>query len=1731
MDARLHEALVQRLVHNPQDQGAIAEAHAAGQQDPEGYARLLEQVGMSATTPSVACHWLNEAANVWETTFQDTVRTASVLVAATERDPTSEPTATRVAELLRANNDLTGLAMAMEKRAAAMAVMARHEPDWLPKSAALYEELGRFLAEPPVSDAARAKEAYARAVDLDPTSQFAIYSLRELHKAAGELSEALPYFGMEVALVTDPQRKLALYLDEAEVAKQAQRTDRAISALRHANRIDPSDPALRQQLATLILEKYRAGQKLEEAERNEGCDLFVALAEAYPGEHGFLYSLCALELNSKHDRAMQLALFFGEQLGRVREVAPLAAAYVRDNPQGAMIQQAQEAAGDAVAPAAPQPARASSDAAESQYTAAVGGAKRPMAAQRPTAARPPSGVTLDDLLERAAELARRSRKNEAIAVYRQALDLDPVNPDALNYLLEQLPIKRKYNDLKEILLSAIDYDQALDDDRLGWLRDLAGVCESQLRDVETAIYSWQRILDIEPGDEEASDQVKRLLEKGRRWDELAEVLRREAERAEDEEMRISLEKNLAKMHSTRRKDPVAAGEAWARIAGLSPGDDSPLQEAVKFFEKGERPDLAADAIAANVAPLDDDLVKRELYLKLGGIRAAQGQPLLAAEALAEGADDLGDASMWAKAEEYFVEAQAWEPAAGAADEQAAVAEKIEDKAALMARAAEYLRREGDAGEAVTRLEEVVALAPTNEEYSRALEELLVAEDRVDELVQMFLSRASAISDPLARVTIRKRTAAIQRDRLGDTDAARMTYALVLQDAEDEDSLQWLATEAEERGDAATAVDYLGRLTDATEGAARKVDIVLHQANLCATQLHEIDQAADRYEFVLHNLDDKNQAALQRLADLELGRSNYERAAELLERYLEATDELPLKLETAARLAEIYEVNLLRPEDAIRLLSFIHEKNPEDVEATQRLCELAEGAERWSLVAQLMGELISVQTGLEKISEMTRRLAEILHVQLDTGEEAMKILGLVGDRGDEPCRQAYIDLGDELEEGATVARRIVSWYERGPSSPERDEALHAAFERFVAAEEKAEAVAVAKMLIASGGAEPDIAETFENLSVQLQDLDGLSMAHELRATGMEGLGLASERVRQSEVLSRVGVPEEQAVAHAEEALSGVGLEDVEPLLARLADLCASASAKVDVYERQIARLSQLDERLVALVRAADVAVELEDEARARLLFDAPLSGGLEDDLLDLMVDKVRQADERVGSTRLRTNLVHALAEGGQGARDGGRTRSTMLGLAATIALGELDDADAAFQWVGDALILRVDDEVLELVEELAGNVGDYRRAEDVLGRALDQVFDGPLVRRLLARRAHVRQYRLEDLEGAADDLNRLHELSPSDKEVTDQLIGIYEVLGNPRGIVALLEDQILRNRDKELRAELARRVAHTWEDQLNDPREAADAWRRVLRLAPGDDEAKEGLARAKEEMLRAKAAKAEEPEKEPPATSSGESLVDDADDAPESSGEAEAAEEAEASAVPEPDAPSEPDVSADEDEQLANGDAPGDSDDDEWQAAGDPRDVATPAMDGVAEASAAIRVDERTDPDPDPPALEPAEGVSKLDEAYPAWGSGGDEAEEPTAVLDPSRVHNPATRVAKPGQPQAVPGADEPTTPGEELTDADSSVNAPLDEGLGSHDFEAATQVLDTNTMTDAAEPDDGILELDEVEEIEELIEEGDDEHHVGAPPPKPPPRRAPSPTLPDQPMPPLSAQSADQDDS
>lgn len=1489
MDPSHVDSLVQRLVANPYDEEALAYAHQAGASDPKSYALLLERVGAETQDPAYASHWLSEAANVWSTTLGDAHRAARVLMQAIDRDPTQRMASDRLAQLYRDKGDVKALVALLERRAKALAPMANDSGEIRAELASMHEELGRLWSES-LQQPRKALDNFRRSIDLEPSSQYSIYGAREIYKSLGQWDEALQMYAAELSVERDPQRQIALLRDEAATRRTASDLAGASNAIARARQVDPNDPGLMQEYGSTIVERLASGEDVPAQERTMGAELLVGLAEQYDGEHGLAYSSGALDVDAGHDRALQLFVYYARALQREDDVSVRCLAYVQANPNGAMAPEARwslaasyEAAGQPEhAIQLLEPLRAMGDpqaTAKLRDLYAAAGQRMPSAVPPPLvappqnpagapharsggvgAARPPmagmderapvmSGDGLQGVLDAAQMLLQKNKRAEAYAKYREVLEADPAHPEALSWVEDYLRTKRDYGALRDVLLAAVRAAGESAEARRDRLREVAGLCEGNLRDVDGAIGAWKQLLSLDRGDDAARQSLTRLLEKTQRWDDLANLLEQEATAESDLEKKIALEKKLATMQETKRRDFGAAAEAWGRIANLTPEDDRAIATASSMFEKAGAIDRAAQVIAENAASVSDVMARGSLLERLGELQEKLGDPGAAGDAYAEAAEAQKGAKLWEAAERCFAAVERWDRAGQAAVQRAHMAAvDARQQASLFARAADCFGRAGDEAAVIENLERATDLDPTSDDHARLLVDRYTAGGKYAELVQLLAKRGDGLADRAQRVSMRRQAATLYAVQLSDKEAAREMWLKVLEDGDDREALERLVDDAIEREDHTEATTLLRRLGGTAVDRVEKARIALREAELLAEGVGDIDTAVARYESILADLDSACRPALQAIATLQEARDNRAAAADALERELKLVADAAERGGIAGRLARLYE-HLDDSKNAIRTLEIVREADSEDFDALTRLCDLCEKTEQWDKVAEFVAQRIEVEADESEMIALTKKLAGILADRLDRGDEALAALTELADQGDASIREAYVDLGDKLGWRGIVATKLVEWWFEAKHSPERTQSLRGAFERFAEVGREQDAVRVACEIARGKGADRDLSERLEALAVKTSDLDALSTAHDLLARDLQGADRAKELVRQAEARVKAGAPRLEALQHGEAGLTSVPPADAEELLSRLALIADSPSDIVDLYERQVSRCKAPADRMRALARAAQVAAARGQIDRARGFFDLALGGTPPDETLSALEQAAREGDSQTGGDKLRRALCQAMASGGQGARDGGRTRGALMRRAASMAHHALDDIEQAFTWLGDALVAYVDPLTLDALEDLAKEVGDPRRAEATLSRALGEVFDGPLVRQLLSHRARVRREQLGDKTGAAADLKKLHDLSPNDQAVMEELSALLTELGDYRGRVQLYEDQILRGKDMNARAELARKVARMWQEQLTDPREAADAWRRVLRMKQGDAEAIAGLDRAKANMLK------------------------------------------------------------------------------------------------------------------------------------------------------------------------------------------------------------------------------------------------------------------------------------------
>jgi len=1447
--------LVRRLVANPNDQAALGAAYQEGQADPRGYAAILERVGDMTSDATYAAHWLSEAAHVWSTTLGDARRAATLLMRAIEKDPASDTASERLAGLYRDKGDHRALVALIERRAKALYQVANGDPNLVQRVSMLHEEAARMWQDPPLSQSKKAVENYKRAWEIDPGAVSAIYAARELLKSEGNIREALPLYELEIRAIDDHERKLALLHDEAEVRKSHNDFKGATNALRSALRLDPQDAGLQYELATSIITRIQNGEKVDQAERTEAGELLVAMANMYEGEHALAYSEAALDAEPGNERAMQLVAHWSRELGREEGLEARWAGYLKANPNGAMAAEGRkllakslEARGqveDAIKVLEPMkndPDPSVAMKLGDLYARAGKTAELSAHMDRHAASMPPE-MRISRQLEIASMLAAKGDKKGALAKYREVLETDPGHPEALAYVEDALRASRQYKELRDVLLNAARTHNAPIDSRRAQLREVAGLSETNLKDPEGAIGAYRQLLSLDRTDESARAALVRLLEKGQRWDDLAALIEQEAMSAADLEERITLEKKLADLHEKKRGDKREAAEALLRVVASSPKDDESLTRAVQLFAALDDFQRAAQAIDENVGALDAGPSKGQLLLKLGELRDRVGDVGGASEAYAEAGELLHDPDAWRRAEETAAKAERWDQAASAAGRRGDLERDPRAQAHLRATEADYLLRSGDTATALLRLEQAYDLAPDDEALAQKLEGTYEQEGRLDEIAAFLVRRAEQAKDSTQSIGFLKRAAAFRRERLNDPDGARDLLLRIVSSTEDVEALSMLADDAAAREDHSAAIEYLKRLEPHTTERGDKIRLALRQASMLADGLGDVDAAVARYQTVLETLDENCREALQAIADLEQARERFPQAADALERDLELAAPGEEKANIARRLGEIYIDHTRELGKSLAAYETVVREDTEDFAALQKLRDLCERAEKWPRVLELLDQQIEVEGDDDEIATLTARKAEILADHMNDVGEALRTLAPLTIGGSDVARVTAMSIADRHKADAQIGGQILAWARTTPGQ-EGQRLLGEAFDRFVAGSAFDRALEVAPdVLRTPRGKDQGFLSQVEPIAVNARAQELVLEIHDRRSASVSGPARAEELIRQARVRIELGMDRREAIEHGELGLGAVPAAEAGALLEQLTELAPDPLTAVELLEHHVARCKLPPDRMNAVVRAYKRAIQSGLFDKAKELAEQALAIVGADDPFDALWTAARDSDEIAGGSDARRELIDVLINTTAGPRDGGRTRSSQLRRCAERMRTEIDDEEAAHELFARALIAHVNPETLDAIEQVA----EPDRATAIFTRALEDVFDGPLVRQIISRRAAIRE-RLGDVDGALRDLKKLHELAPADQAITDRYRALLTDANDYRGMIQLSEDQILRSKDQGVRAELARNIARLWEERIGDSRETADAWRRVLRLKPQDPEATTGLDRAKRNKL-------------------------------------------------------------------------------------------------------------------------------------------------------------------------------------------------------------------------------------------------------------------------------------------
>jgi len=779
----------------------------------------------------------------------------------------------------------------------------------------------------------------------------------------------------------------------------------------------------------------------------------------------------------------------------------------------------------------------------------------------------PSPEDQRDALYRAASIYEEilERPTDAVAVYNRVLEVDPDDLTALDRLVE---LYLRLEDWESLLAV---YERKADvvvdpSERKRIYVEVGAVYEREVGDLDRAIDTYQRILEVDPDDLVAIGRLDALYQSSGNWQELLSVLEREVDLAPSPDEALGHRFRIASLWHQKLDDPERAVEIYRDILDSVP-DHQPSIEALEgLLDAGVEP-LGAAAVlqplyeaggawpelvrvhGVQVAQEPDPLRRVEILHRIAEIREGTlGDPAGALDAHAQALRDddqnphtlgslerLGDA-LGAQArvaslydaevarlrddapdraadlalragalheaslgdvegaiERYEIVLEAdpmqpaalealdrlyqragrWEALATVLEREAQGAPDPDEILAFQYRLGQVLQRHlGRVPDAIEQYREILATAPEHVEALAALEELLadgaealqVAEileplyrssGSWDRLISVLEVRVANEAEPFERIERMHQLAETAEEQAGDHQRAFewVQRALFENPAGERtlDEVERLATLLD--GWRQLASTYADVLEDTAHPAEARVAIGKRLARVYAEELADVDRAEATYRFTLGLSDAPDPDVLEALDQIYQDNAAFEALASVLEKRVDASDVPPDQAELAFRWGRVLEVDLGRPDDAVRVFQrLLRDFEPEHEEAARALEGIFVAKEDWQALDEELGRELEVALGDSAQSDVLAKRARLAADQLDDRDRAIGLWKRVLDlRGEDPealnalgdlyaSQENWKDLVDVLEREAAVAAddgfriRVFAdlgrvWYER------------------------------------------------------------------------------------------------------------------------------------------------------------------------------------------------------------------------------------------------------------------------------------------------------------------------------------------------------------------------------------------------------------------------------------------------------------------------------------------------------------------------------------------------------------------------------------------------------------------------------------------------------------------------------------------------------------------------------
>ncbi len=1096
---------------------------------------------------------------------------------------------------------------------------------------------------------------------------------------------------------------------------------------------------------------------------------------------------------------------------------------------------------------------------------------------------------------------RMGAVDAAIEIYREVLERDPSTPLALE-ALERLiqrpehqvliaeilePIYRDASEFEKLIgVHEIQARHAESSDmRVELLHRIAELYEVALDDYGNAFSSFARALADDPANGTTQEQLERLARATGAFEQLAQVYEQRVEGLEDVALAALLLVKAAVIREEQLGDLGTAIAHYQRVLGLDPSHIESASALERLFHMAERYEDLAQILLTKAQILEaPDEQKEHLFRAAALYEEILERPTDAIAVYRKVLEvDSEDISALDKLIELHLRLEQWEDLLRVYERKADIVFDAEEKKRLYLEVgAVYEREIGDVAKAIDTYQRILEIEPDDLTAIGRLDALYQASGNWQELLSILEREADLAGDPNEVISYRYRIADLWDHKLGDATRAVEGYREILAVVPDHqptlEALERMIQEGKEPREAALVLEPVysqygefERLVHVLEvqiaheeDPVRKVELLHRVAELQEVQLEKAREAFDAHARALpfDSANDHTLASLERLAD-ELGA--WGEVTRLYDTEIEKLkgQEPDVLIDMALRVAQIYFIQVGDVDSAIARYRTVLEADEHHAQAIEALDQLYEQTERWSDLAEI----------LQKEAQLAPSPEDVLSFQFRLGQVYQHYLGRVPD-----AIQQYRDILAAAPEHQQALTALELLFAEGVSPLEIGEILEPLYRM---SESWDKLVGVHQVQL-QHTADPDerismmhrVAEIAEDRAGDHQlALDWMQRAileqptHEHTVAEVERLAAMLDRWDQltntyADVLASATDPQVvREVGTRQARIYETELGNVELAVEAYLFVLKSAPGDRDALENldRIYTEHGAHEALAAVLKQRVSAVDVPEEKvelgyRLGQVLENEL--GRIDEAVGVYQGILASLDpEHQDSIRALANIytekqdwpsLFATFQKEMEVALGDTARSDVTAKMARVAADHLNDPERAIQLWKEVLDLRGEDpEALNALGDLYARLGRWAELVEILDREVTVAEDDETRVRIFADMARIFYTRLNKERNAIDSWERVLDLDPQNGDALLGLADIYRNAGQHSELVDTLNRVIeigAATLDDAVLETVYMQLGDLYENQLQQPPDAVDAYRRALDLSPRNFNAMDSLER-------------------------------------------------------------------------------------------------------------------------------------------------------------------------------------------------------------------------------------------------------------------------------------------------